>query len=244
MYFSILYRMTDSSSYRIKRYWKRGWMKYAGLGRFGRFANRMAALAAPPHKARTELARLSPRGFVSPHATVYHTNIQLGKNIFIGDGVVLFQREKNGSLTLGDRVYIYRDTILETGFGGSIVVRDDASIHPRCQINAFVADIEIGKGVMIAPNCALYSYNHGILPEEIIRNQPLESKGPIVIEEEVWIGVNATILSGVHIGKGAVIAAGAVVMHDVPEGAIVGGNPARIIKNRNDLKVSQFEKVK
>jgi acetyltransferase-like isoleucine patch superfamily enzyme len=117
-----------------------------------------------------------------------------------------------------------------------VLVHDHASIHPRCQINAFVADIEIGRGVMMAPGCALYSYNHGILPASRIREQPLESKGGIVIGEESWLGVNVVVLSGVRIGAGAVLAAGAVVMHDVPEGAIVGGNPARVIKLRSAIK--------
>jgi len=55
-------------------------------------------------------------------------------------------------------------------------------------------------------------------------------KGPLIIEDEVWIGTNAIILSGLTIGKGAMIAAGAVVSKDVPPYAIVGGNPAKIIR--------------
>lgn len=58
------------------------------------------------------------------------------------------------------------------------------------------------------------------------------SKGPIIVEDEVWIGFGAIILSGVKIGRGAIIAAGAVVTKDVPAFSVVGGNPARIIKFR------------
>jgi len=58
------------------------------------------------------------------------------------------------------------------------------------------------------------------------------SKGNIVIDDDVWIGYGVTILSGVHIGQGAVVAAGAVVTKDVPPYAIVGGVPAKIIKYR------------
>lgn len=58
------------------------------------------------------------------------------------------------------------------------------------------------------------------------------SKGDIIVGDDVWVGYGATILSGVHIGQGAVIAAGAVVNKDVPPYAIVGGIPAKVIKYR------------
>lgn len=60
------------------------------------------------------------------------------------------------------------------------------------------------------------------------------SKGNIVIDDDVWIGYGATILSGVHIGQGAVVAAGALITKDVPAYAIVGGSPAKIIRYRFD----------
>ena len=58
------------------------------------------------------------------------------------------------------------------------------------------------------------------------------SKGDIVVDDDVWIGYGATILSGVHIGQGAIVAAGAVVAKDVPPYAVVGGVPAKVIKYR------------
>jgi acetyltransferase-like isoleucine patch superfamily enzyme len=73
----------------------------------------------------------------------------------------------------------------------------------------------------------LYSKLIKLSPE-----QDALTKGPIVIEDEVWIGTRAIILSGVKIGKGAIIAAGSVITKDVPPYAIVGGNPAKIIKYR------------
>lgn len=81
--------------------------------------------------------------------------------------------------------------------------------------------------------------------EQIIGNQVDNySKGEIIIEDDVWIGFNAVILSGVKIGKGAVIAAGAVVSSDVEPYSIVGGVPARIIKYRfsKDI-IDKLEKI-
>lgn len=66
------------------------------------------------------------------------------------------------------------------------------------------------------------------------------SKGDITVDDDVWIGFGSTIMSGVHIGQGAVVAAGAVVTKDVPPYAIVGGVPAKIIKYRFSLKVVDY----
>ena len=63
------------------------------------------------------------------------------------------------------------------------------------------------------------------------------TKGKIIIEDEVWIGANVTILSGITIGKGAIVAAGSVVTKDVPPYSIVGGNSAKIIRYRNNKEL-------
>jgi acetyltransferase-like isoleucine patch superfamily enzyme len=148
---------------------------------------------------------------------------------------MIFKCREGGFVKLGDKVRIYRDTFIETGQKGSLTVGDHSSIHPRCQLNAHLESIMIGRNVMIAANCALYSYDHGVIPGKFIREQPLQSRGPIVIEDEAWIGTGVIVLSGVKIGEGAVIGAGSVVTRDVPAGGIAVGNPAKVIKMRSDL---------
>lgn len=81
-----------------------------------------------------------------------------------------------------------------------------------------------------------YPYKTKILNDN---NGEAISKGDIVIDDDVWIGYRATILSGVHIGQGAVVAAGAVVTKDVPPYAIVGGVPAKVIKYRFSPEIIQ-----
>jgi acetyltransferase-like isoleucine patch superfamily enzyme len=218
----------------LERKWISFWMRFAGLSPFGRLATRLAIIPAYPHKSRVYLAGMHPQGFISPRAVVHHRQLHLGRNIFVDDRVVIYQRETGGPIHLGDRVYLYRDTILETGEGGSIEIGKEASIHPRCQINAYQSPIKIGAGVMLAPNCALYSYDHSIAPGEPIRDQAIKSKGPIIIGEEAWLSFGVIVLSGVQIGEGAVVAAGSVVTRDIPNGAIAAGNPARVIKMRSE----------
>jgi len=210
-------------------------MRFSGVSLSGRLACRIASWFAPPHKGRVILAQMSPKGYIEPSATIYHSKLRLGAHCFIGDRVLIFQRKDGGPVELGDRVYIYRDTIIETGLDGYISVGNESSIHPRCQLNANVAPIQIGSGVMIAPNCTFYSYDHGLAPDKPIRRQPLQTRGPIVIGDEAWIAAGATILAGIRIGRGAVIGAGSVVTHDVPDGAIAVGIPARVVKSRADL---------
>jgi acetyltransferase-like isoleucine patch superfamily enzyme len=98
-----------------------------------------------------------------------------------------------------------------------------------------MAPIQIGRDVQIAPYCAFYSYNHGFAPGALIRKQPLQTKGGIAIEDDVWLGVGVIVLDGVRIGKGAVVGAGSVVTQDIPDGAIAVGKPARVVKMRRDL---------
>lgn len=210
-------------------------MRFAGLDEFGRLATRLATWFALPHKSSTYLAYLNPIGYIAPTATIHHSDVRLGGNVLIGDRVMIYQATNGGRINIGKQVTILRDGILETGHGGHIEIGDTTWIHPRCQMNAYVAPIEIGKGVDIAPNCVFYSYSHGIEHGRPIRDQPLTTKGGIKIEDDAWLGVGVTVMSGVHIGKGAAIGAGSLVTGDIPEDAVAVGRPARVIKMRSDV---------
>jgi acetyltransferase-like isoleucine patch superfamily enzyme len=212
--------------------WARGWMRFAGLGFFGRMATRLAGLFAPPFFGRVYLAGLNPRGYVGPTATIHHSKLQCDQKVFIGDRVLIFQDEGGGPVKLGEAVHLYGDISILTGLGGSVEIGAHTHIQPRCQFSAYVSPIRIGKNVEIAPNCAFYPYDHGIDPGELITQQPLRTKGGIFIGDGAWLGFGVIVLDGVSIGKGAVVAAGSVVMHDLPDGAVAFGVPARVIKMR------------
>jgi acetyltransferase-like isoleucine patch superfamily enzyme len=176
---------------------------------------------------------MSPRGFISPNATVYHKALHVGVHVFIDDRVMIFQAVNGGEIVLGDRVSVMRDVIMETRMGGAISIGAGTGIHPRCQIISALEPIHIGHGVGIAANCALYSYDHGLDTVEDIFKQNLRSKGGISIGDGAWLGTGVIVLSGVSIGKGAVIGAGSVVTHNVPDHAIAVGAPARVLRMRD-----------
>ncbi|WP_133550106.1 DapH/DapD/GlmU-related protein [Salegentibacter sp. 24] len=92
--------------------------------------------------------------------------------------------------------------------------------------------ITIEDGVLLAPNVSLLSEAHPLEPSQ---RQTLVPK-PIHIRKNAWIGANATILPGVTVGENSVVAAGAVVSKDVPNNVVVGGVPAKVIKNSLTIK--------
>lgn len=220
---------------RLKKGWAQFWMRYSGQGHAGRLSARLAAWFYPPYKGRHALARMSTAGYISPSASIYAGNLTLGKHVFLGDGVTIFDRAGDASVVIGDEVYINKDTIIELGKGGSLSIGDRTTIQPNCQISAYAGMIRIGDDVQIAPNCAFYPYDHGMSLDNPMNAQPLLSKGGIVIEDDVWLGYGVIVLDGVRIGKGAVIGAGSVVNQDIPSGAIAVGVPVRVVKNRGDF---------
>jgi len=227
---------------RFARRWVRFWMGFSGDGLIGRVAGGLAAWLGPPRLDQVSLAYLTPRGYVDATATLYHSDLRVGRHVYLGPGCAIIENTGGGPVTLGHRVALHQGVLLETGDAGAIEVGDGSSIHPGCQLKAFVSSIAIGEGVMIAANVAIYSYDHGMAPEQPIRMQPLITKGPVSIGNEAWIGTGSIVLSGVNIGEGAVVAAGAVVTESVPAGAIAAGNPARIIKFRNAVAVNHADR--
>jgi acetyltransferase-like isoleucine patch superfamily enzyme len=114
---------------------------------------------------------------------------------------------------------------------GPLTLGRDVSVNARASLDGGRKGIVIGDGTRIATGATIYAFDHGIEPDRPVREQPVTSKG-ICIGKDVWIGANAGITDGVTVGDHGVVAMGAVVTHDVPDWAIVGGVPATIIGDR------------
>lgn len=153
---------------------------------------------------------------------------------------------KDNFTEMGNRMFNINKVSIKTGTYGEInVIQFDRNTENK---------LLIGRYCSIAPE--VHFLLDGEHPYNCISTYPFKtryingeedfssSKGNIVLEDDVWIGYRTTILSGVHIGQGAIIAAGSVVVKDVPPYAIVGGVPASIIKYRFDKNIISILKNK
>lgn len=108
-------------------------------------------------------------------------------------------------------------------------VGENFSLHDFCYVDA-VGGIRVGHNVSIAHGSSLISFNHTWDAANVpIKYNPIK-EAPIVIEDDVWIGCGVRVMPGVTIGKRSIVAAGSVVVKDVPSRTIVGGIPAKVIK--------------
>lgn len=146
---------------------------------------------------------------------IYRSIGRLGKNIrFDGVPSVLFPER----ITLGDNILIHSGAFID-GEG----------------------KIEIGNNFVASKNLVILSSSHNYELPELLPWDEKKILEPVVIEDNVWCGINVIIMPGIRIGEGAVIAAGSVVTKDVQRCTIVGGNPAVLIKYRN---IERYELLK
>lgn len=125
--------------------------------------------------------------------------------------------EENNSVAIFTPIYI--------NYGKNLKIGKNVFINFDCTF-LDLGGITIEDDVLIGPKVSLITENHPLAPEQ---RQGLICN-PILIKKNAWIGANATILPGVTIGENAIVAAGAVVSKNVPDNAIVGGIPAKMIK--------------
>lgn len=151
--------------------------------------------------------------------------ISIGKGCGFGDWLYLTAWDSFHCIIDGEET--------EQHFTPSITIGDDCCFGAFNHITC-INQIRIGNRLLTGKWVTITDNNHGGTSEETLHESPIKrplvSKGPVVIGNDVWIGDKATVLAGVTIGDGAVISANAVVTKDVPAYSVVGGNPARIIK--------------
>lgn len=115
---------------------------------------------------------------------------------------------------------------------GKVEIKKGSSIAHNCSISGESAGVFIGENVMIAPNVVIVAFNHVTTDLNIPMVDQGNDEAPVIIEDDVWIASNCTIGKGVKIGKGSIVAANSFVNKSVDPYTIVGGVPAKVIKER------------
>lgn len=154
----------------------------------------------------------------------------------IGDRDEIVRLEKKLFGSTGENIYVNPPFYID--YGKHIFMGNNVYCNMDC-VFLDVNTITIGNNVMLGPRVNLFTAGHPI--DADVRISDLEFGLPIVIEDKVWIGGNATILPGVTVGENSIVAAGAVVTKDVPANSVVGGNPARLIRMINEEDKSFWE---
>jgi len=179
------------------------------------------------------------KGDISVDKNVIVRASQLDGKVTIRNNSKIVNSVFSGNISVGEHC-----KVLNAKLSGEVHLGRYTSIAGEgTTISSQFNEIEIGNFCSIASNCTMLEFNHPIsklstfyinkhvFNEDSPANDR-ESKGPIKIGNDVWIGANVVILSGVKIGNGAIIGSNSVLTKDIPEYAVVGGVPAKLIKYR------------
>lgn len=126
------------------------------------------------------------------------------------------------------------------GFGRHVHLGNNVSFNHNVFINGS-GEVRIGNYFHTGVNLTIISSNHNFENASAIPYDKVRIHKPVVIKDFVWCGNNVTIIPGITIGEGAILAAGAVVVKNVPDCAIVGGNPAQLIRYRNKEEIYKLK---
>lgn len=161
--------------------------------------------------------------------------IHIGRLSVIGEGTILSGLGRSG-LLIGDKVNIGAYSRLVVGtdiarIGTHIRIGNNSGIGEYSSIGGS-GGVEIGENTIIGQYFSAHPENHNFAEiSQLIRDQGT-TRAPITIGDDCWIGARVTVLAGVSIGKGSVVAAGSVVTRDLPPWSISAGIPARVLRNR------------
>lgn len=148
-------------------------------------------------------------GYIALNMLVGRKKAKIGRNCNIHPTVIIREGQ---NIEIGDNCYFNHNTILTGGHNSGKLI--------------------IGNNVLTGPNVGFYVANHHYIEKEQLINKQGYDESDIIIGDDVWIGANSIITSGVRIGSGVVIGANSVVTHDIPEYSIAAGVPAKIITSR------------
>ena len=166
----------------------------------------------------------------------YPRCIRAGRSLSLEEGCEIVGLSKRGVVfgnrcTVGRFATIRPTNVLVNEAGEGLKMGDNSNIGPYSWIGCS-GYIEIGSNVMMGPRVNLLAENHKFDRTDIPMKEQGVARGTIIIEDDCWLGANCSVLSNVRIGRGSIIATGAVVTKDVPPYSMVAGVPARVLRSR------------
>ncbi len=171
---------------------------------------------------------------------VRRNRFQCGRNLRVRNK---FDISGPGRVVLGDNILVeggpFKINSLYT-FGENAEIHIGSNTYLNGIRVSCSEGVRIGKWCIFADTRIMDTDQHSVLPNRWSTDVPVESK-PVIIEDNVWVGLATVIIKGVQIGRNSVIAAGAVVTRDVPPNCVVGGNPARILKTFSNEEIEAAE---
>lgn len=155
-------------------------------------------------------------------------NVTLGKHTVIGGGTVI-KTTDGGKIIIEDNVTIEKNCFIYAQFG-EIKIKKNSFIGRGSQIVA-KQSIALGEDTLVSAYCIIRDANHNIKKDEKIKDQG-HTTDSVIISKDVWLGSHVVVTAGSYIGEGAVVGVNAVVTKDVMPYTVVGGVPAKFIKER------------
>jgi acetyltransferase-like isoleucine patch superfamily enzyme len=179
--------------------------------------------------------------FMAPGVKLRNLSLcSFGKGVTLETGVILDGLSYEG-VSLGDNVTIGAYSEIRSSMLFSLGAGLRFGKNSGCGAYSFIGAgglIRIGEHVIMGQHVSFHAENHNFSRTDIpIRMQGVTKKG-ITVEDDCWVGANVTFLDGCHVGKGCVIAAGAVVRGEVPPFSIIAGVPARVVRSRKPTECS------
>ena len=204
------------------------------------FREAMLWTRATPWKAAHEVRRIASWPWIRFYLALKGVEIGHGWRLY---GTPVVSRHRGSQISIGEQAEIrswrYSNPLgvwhpcLLTTWSSEAVISIGDTFGMTGGVICASQEIRIGRQVTVGANCTIIDTDFHPLDATLRRSTPLGGRAaPVVIEDDVFIGTEALILRGVHIGTGAVIGARSVVTSDVPPGAFAAGNPARVLEVR------------